>query len=195
MYHIKNDKRCIESSNMIYTGLKSLMAKKKFDQIKVTEIAKEAQIGRATFYRSFDAPIDVLRHKSDETFKGLLKHMLDYQQEKPANKGAGYIIQLLSYFDVHSEIIDLLIAADRRDILNDSYAALFTKMYDTYAKSPEFHGISWDYFIAIRTGITINILVQWIKTGKALPPEQAGQLIYQETTRDYTIDSLLRYMG
>ena len=42
MYHIKKDKRSIESSNMIYEGLKTLMINKNFEDIKITEIVKEA---------------------------------------------------------------------------------------------------------------------------------------------------------
>ena len=68
MYHISNDKRAYQSSEMIYEALKHLMAKALFSDINVTDLVQEAKIGRSTFYRLFDAIEDVLHYKADEAY-------------------------------------------------------------------------------------------------------------------------------
>lgn len=191
MYHIKKDKRSIESSNMIYNGLKSLMNQKNFEDIKVTEIVREAQIGRATFYRAFDAPIDVLRYVSDQTFRGLLEHLLTYHNDTPVQRSSDFLMTFLHYFNDHSEIVELLISAGRLDVLSDSFTILFENMYSSYAKITESPEVSWKYFIAIRSGITINILVQWIKDGKQIPPKKLGEIIYKQLSKTYLVNDLL----
>ena len=60
MYHKQVNKTAVQSQNMIADALFSLMKRKHFQQITVTEICDEAAIGRKTFYRNFDMKEDVL---------------------------------------------------------------------------------------------------------------------------------------
>ncbi len=191
MYHIKNDKRSIESAYMMYHGLQALMQRKKFEDIKITELVKEAQVGRATFYRAFDAPVDILRYICDQTFHGLLKHLSTLHKESPVQRSSDFIMAFLDYFNEHSVIVELLISANRLDILNDSFTILFHNMYPAYSKISNEPEVSWKYFIAIRAGITLNILVQWIKDGKSIPPKKLGDIIYKQMAQTYSVNDLL----
>jgi len=60
MYHKQANKTAIQSQHMIADALFSLMKRKSFRQITVTEICTEAAIGRKTFYRNFDLREDVI---------------------------------------------------------------------------------------------------------------------------------------
>lgn len=63
MYHIKPDKRSQQSARLICEGLISCLKKKSFDKITITDIQKESNVGRATFYRLFDNISDVLSYQ------------------------------------------------------------------------------------------------------------------------------------
>ena len=52
MYHKKNDRRSIQSSDWIYEALKTLMLDKEYSKITITDIVNKANIGRTTFYRN-----------------------------------------------------------------------------------------------------------------------------------------------
>jgi AcrR family transcriptional regulator len=65
MYHKQVNKTAIQSQNMIADALFSLMKRKSFQQITVTEICDEAAIGRKTFYRNFDMKEDVVEFRLD----------------------------------------------------------------------------------------------------------------------------------
>lgn len=65
MYHKQVNKTAIQSQHMIADALFSLMKRKPFQQITVTEICDEAAIGRKTFYRNFDVKEDVVEFRLD----------------------------------------------------------------------------------------------------------------------------------
>ena len=60
MYHKQANKTAIQSQHMIADALFSLMKRKPFQQITVTEICDEAAVGRKTFYRNFELREDVI---------------------------------------------------------------------------------------------------------------------------------------
>ncbi len=60
MYHKQANKTAIQSQHMIADALFSLMKRKSFQQITITEICEEAAIGRKTFYRNFELKEDVI---------------------------------------------------------------------------------------------------------------------------------------
>ncbi len=65
MYHKQANKTAIQSQHMIADALFSLMKRRPFQQITVTEICEEAAIGRKTFYRNFDVKEDVIAFHLD----------------------------------------------------------------------------------------------------------------------------------
>lgn len=73
MYHISDDKRSYESSEMIYDALVTLMNEKEYSKIKINELCERAKLGRVTFYRHYDTIDDVLRKKLDD-------HLLDFKK-------------------------------------------------------------------------------------------------------------------
>ncbi|MBI9012911.1 MAG: TetR/AcrR family transcriptional regulator [Clostridiales bacterium] len=191
MYHIKEDQRSKFSATLIYEGLTKLMVNKVYEEIKITEIVNAAGVGRATFYRNFDSKIDILRYQSDKIFQGLLEHLFAYHKKTPVKRSSEFLVPFLEYFDVHTDIVNLLIKANHVDILVDSMNLLFKDMYEAYKTSASHPDETWSYFIAIRSGITINILVQWIKDGKTIPPKRLGELLGNQLANSFTVDQFL----
>ena len=56
----KTDLRVIKTKNLIYNTLIELMKDKTFEEIKVSDICKEAHINRSTFYNNFNDKYDLL---------------------------------------------------------------------------------------------------------------------------------------
>ena len=191
MYHIKDDKRSKLSCQLIYGALSRLMEQKSYENISITEIVKEAQVGRATFYRNFDSKLDVLTYISDMTFEGLLKYLIKYYDEKKVRHNSEFLIPFLLYFDDNSLIVTQLLKARNQDVLSDSLKKIFIRFRSQFFDAAEDPDNAWDYFVAIRTGITINILVQWIHKGKNISPEKLGELISRQLKQSFTVDQFL----
>lgn len=66
MYFKHTNKTAVRSQHMIADALLSLMKRKQFQQITVTEICEEAAIGRKTFYRNYELKEDVIDFMLDK---------------------------------------------------------------------------------------------------------------------------------
>ena len=65
MYRISADPRAVASAKKVIDGLENCLERKKLSDISVSEVCRLSGVGRATFYRLFDTPIDVLQYHSD----------------------------------------------------------------------------------------------------------------------------------
>lgn len=68
MYHRQTNKTAIQSQNMISDALFRLMEGRTFHEITVTELCREADVGRRTFYRNFDRKEDVVDLRLDQLY-------------------------------------------------------------------------------------------------------------------------------
>ena len=191
MYHIKNDKRSIQSSQWIYEALAQLMSEKKYEDIKVTEIVEKAKVGRTTFYRNFDSIDDVLRMKCDETFDNLYKYILDCYSENGFSDNTLFMKPLLRFWYVNSDIMELLLKANKLDIINSSAIKIVDAFEPLICSSSIAIKNHWDYFISLQSGIFISILSQWIKNGKDIPPDDLADLIYKQIVESFNISLIL----
>ena len=101
MYFKQKNKTAIRSQHMIAAALFSLMERKPFQQISVTEICEEAAIGRKTFYRNFELREDVVDYQLDLLLDEYKKNfnLLSYKENlyhhfEFIKKNAGYFIAL-----------------------------------------------------------------------------------------------------
>jgi len=172
MYHIKDDRRSIRSSQLLYDGLAKLMHEKDFVAITVTDLVEAAKVGRTTFYRNFDEIEDILCMRNDQVFEGLVNYVQAYRKENPNVSRINMLKPILRYFYLNSEIIELLILANRIDIFQSSFRRLLEPFKPFIGT---LYGVEEDYvkyMIAINTGAITNILTHWIETGKKQAPDE-----------------------
>ncbi len=180
MYHIKDDKRSITSSNMIYAALSDLMHEKNFDDIKITEVVARAQVGRATFYRNFDHLSDVLYYRCDQRFEELYHYLNRYYHKGPPEEYSYFITPFLKFWYLDSIIIEELLKARKFKYVVDAFGKLLKRgIAETDYSDPAFED-NIDYFIAMRSGIAIHTLVQWIHNGKDLTPEEISTIVVKQ---------------
>ena len=170
MYHISNDKRAIQSSELIYNGLLECIKKKSFDQITISDLQKASGIARSTFYRAFDNISDVLYWKCDTCFYEVLGnyHPKLFQEELDLAQ------HYFQYWMNHSDILELLIQINRQDIIYACHMKNAEILQERFGAIPGIHMEHGNYFIAVRTGFTISILTTWLKGGRK---ENAGELV------------------
>jgi len=190
MYHIKNDRRAVRSSQMLYKALATLMREKPFDTITVTDLVEVAKVGRATFYRNFDEMEDVLRMRCDQTFEELIGYFRAYFQTHADQSGRGLLKPLLRYFYLHSEIIELLLIAKRIDIVQDSFHMTMEPFKTQLSTLHDIEAEFVEYGFAIRAGIMTSILIHWIETGKKQAPDALADTLEEMINNMVTLDRL-----
>jgi len=194
MYHIKNDKRSIQSSEWIYTSLTALMLEKQHSDITITEVAERACVGRSTFYRNFDFLDDILLLKCDTCFNELYLYLLEYYKTNSFSLNGSKMLFLkpfLRYWYADSSIVEFLIIANRIDIFNNSFVNMFKSFLPYFINFHPSIGSNMDYFIAVRSGVAISVLLKWINNGKNILPDDLADLIVNHVNELLNLDLLL----
>jgi len=191
MYHIKNDQRSIRSSEMLYDGLTKLMQEKPLHTIKVKDLVEASHVGRTTFYRNFDEIEDILRLRCDQVFDGLVVYLIEYIQQHGWESSAPLLKPLLRYFYLHSEIIELLMNANRLDIVQSTFHRVLEpfklQTIERFGLEEDYQ----DYIMTIRIGVATNILFHWIETGKKQAPDELADKLSEVITNMATINQML----
>lgn len=177
MYHISDDKRSKESSAWIFEALVRLMQTTAYKDITITDICKEAKIGRVTFYRHYDTIDDVLRKKCDEKFDGLLEYVYEYKKNNDA--AAFFLKPFLRYWYANSAILFYLFQADRAYILGESLVKMLDKI-EAHIKLPHPAATFSPYFYALRSAIPLAVLAEWVKNDMNIAPDELSDALFKQ---------------
>lgn len=173
MYHISNDKRAIQSSELIYNGLLECIKKKPFDQITISDLQKASGVARSTFYRAFDNIADVLYWKCDTCFREVL-----FNFEPSKFRGELELARhFFSYWMEHSDILVLLIEINRQDIIYACHMKNAKKLEQSFGMLSGIDETNARYFMSIRTGVTISVLKAWLDGGRKETTEELLEII------------------
>lgn len=99
----KENQRIALTKRLLHEGLLRLLEKKELEKINVTELCRESGINRATFYKYYGCPEDVLAAIREQFFQELLES----QQQGDSNSPMTYIEsfgRVCSYIYEHKEL-------------------------------------------------------------------------------------------
>lgn len=188
MYHIKNDKRSIQTSKFIYNALSSLLEEKKYKDIKITEVIERSQVSRATFYRNYDSLDDILRYELDQKFIKLSEYLYaNYKSNKNTNKvhPLSLLKPFLRFWYLDSLILEQLLATNKKEIIIDNILRttknLLEKSNIEY-KENKFY----DYMLNIRANIIFSVLETWVLNDKNLTPDELYKLTIEHLNESLT---------
>lgn len=144
------------SKHYITDALFKLMESTPFREITVSDVAKKAGVGRATFYRYFSTKEDVIRFFFEHTSSEFAGEQIyrprckeDYEE---------IIGRVLKYIKLHKHRLQLLVAARLDYIYTD---------YVDFALSKHFTGDATDanlYEASGFAGAISGITLRWIKS-------------------------------
>jgi AcrR family transcriptional regulator len=182
LYHIKKDARSEKSAEMFYEGLLKCLEKTPLDKVSVTDVQKASGAGRSTFYRNFDAVIDVLKWKCDAQFAEAIG---SYVKALTGGQRRDLLLYMLSYWMQHSDAIEALLGAGRVDIVYRSFLDSYRVAQEHF---PELGIVLPDdaqerYFSAVSAGFFISIMDTWIAGGKKESPEQVAAIVESQGKR------------
>lgn len=102
----RENQRIALTKRLLKEALLQLLKEKELDKISVTELCKTAEINRATFYRHYAIPRDVLIEIQSDMIQQL-KREIPLPQSLEDLKPAVYT--LCTFMDQHAELIQLII--------------------------------------------------------------------------------------
>ena len=192
MYRIKNDRRSERSVESMYDALRSLIREKPYTTISVRDIVERAGVSRSTFYRNFDVIGDILHMQCDQVFDELAAYLTSYRRETDSHEHGDMLVPILRFFYLHSEIIDLLMQANRIDLFQRAFRTRSQPIQARLAADEEIPLDYVAYVAEVRINVLIAILTHWVSTGKRHAPDELADtlkaILYSKIT---TIAQLL----
>lgn len=174
MYHIKPDRRSQASAAQIVRGMQECLRTTPLKAITVSDIHRSTGISRATFYRLFDTPEDVLIYQMDQMIDAATQ-VYDTQSDLTT---AQLLEQTIDLGLQNHEFLKALVDNGRHDLLFQYTEKNFRKLDNLKAIFPQdMEQTEREYIIThLSTGMVAS-QITWARNG------------HQETAKD-----LIRYL-
>ncbi len=147
----------------IIEALFSLMKKKDYNNISITEICEKAGTGRMSFYRNFNSKEDIIRQWITNTTNTFLKESdINYKNDSTKD----YFIKLFTHLEKYKTEAMLIYKANLFNLLknefDDKLINLHQEEYSNYKS----------YFLA---GGIFNVYYFWLINGCKETPHQVAE--------------------
>lgn len=119
---MKEDQRILLTKRLLREGLLRLLKTKDISAIRITELCTESGINRATFYRHYQQPRDIIVEIRHEMFREI-KHLAETDNAK--NDPGKWLEHMCQYFYDNADLLRILIHC-RTD---DEFVTLINELY------------------------------------------------------------------
>lgn len=181
---MKSNQRIAVTKRMLQEGLLRLLEEKDIDHINVSELCDESGINRATFYRHYQMPKDVLTE--------LLRNMVDDMQllnvPDPHKKDAMKdLVHLCNYCHDHSKHLKILFDCHLEEGFTEMLKEFLHEHADEFKQARQAYHVDEEELILAShfyAGGIYYIIRRWITEYSDKTPEQVAKLIYRIISAD-----------
>ncbi|MGN0161448.1 MAG: TetR/AcrR family transcriptional regulator [Lachnospiraceae bacterium] len=172
------DRRIEKTRASIRDAYFSLLEKNQSNKVTISEIARQANIDRKTFYLHYNEPEDIMREFAQEKINEIMEYLKkSYVADQPTD------VKIL--FDVLNRILEENMVFFRFIALNPKYDYFFDQLKELfvsilindYEKFFDFSDIDFriyaDYFVS---GI-LSVYMRWIRENLPLSLEDLAQRV------------------
>lgn len=178
---MKVNQRIAITKRLIHEALLRLLETKSIDKINVTELCNESGINRATFYRHYNMPRDVLLEIENTLIEEITPIFDQLTTEVVAHR-YDYIENICSYFYDHSAIIKVLFLNSSMDALTNAINKMFHHILLMKKQTTKSISVEDDAIKLISTylfGGSYFMLRQWLMEDTQKKPEEIAKLLMQ----------------
>ncbi len=157
----------------ITEGLFSLLRKKAFSEITVTDIVKEANVARASYYRNFENKEQIIEAAMDSLWDELMSDIKYDDDENIFNQKNARI-------GFEKALTCCLVKkADLMALYHNGFGSLIQQTFNRYIM--EFAGnmpvnSTERYKLFFIAGAVTNVLIEWLNDGAKEPPREIAAL-------------------
>lgn len=169
MYRIKDDKRIRQSADLICKGYTACLKASPMTAVNVSAIAQASGVSRATFYRIFDTPADVLTYICDSLSDDAIR-LMETQKPKGKDENLKFMFDFLM---ANSDTLECLAKCNRQDMLHKSFSRMFELAIPSTVMA-ELDEVEKAYIRESIAAFMCGVLFIWIKKGKR---ESSDELI------------------
>lgn len=179
----RENQRIVITKRMLKESMLKILKEKELDTINVTELCREAGVNRATFYRHYEIPRDVLVEIQQDLFRELRQKI-----SLPGTLGdIRYVVeQLCIYMNDHQELLRILVQnnsdTDFANFINDAYLEL-AKDYSHMAALNKLSQEDIQFMTLYSAGGSYFVLRSWIMGSFKKSPQEMADYVYSLFTK------------
>lgn len=161
------DKRVRRTKKVFQRTMLSLLKKKHFDEITITEIVKNAEFNRGTFYIHYEQKEDLLREIIDDVLSDLLtafRHPY-IKLEKEVNIVDLSITAIFDHFIDNKEIYQIMLGPNINEYFQEKMIKTMKKHFKediVFLSNDADDSIDLELFFTYRVHGIIGIIIEWI---------------------------------
>lgn len=174
MYIKQTNPVAIRSQQMISDALLHLMEQQPFSTITITQICKEADIGRKTFYRSFETKEDIIDFQLDMLYS-------DFEKELIHTEHAQALPNFFAFMKKHVDYFSMLYNQHLIPLFHAKFYTFVERMMPIWSSDP----VEQQYRQISTMGGVLAITSLWVKRGFAESVEEITAIVLR--ARDETI--------
>lgn len=148
----------------------SLMDKKSYHEIKVSDIVRRAGVSRMTFYHYYEGKEDAMADFFHEIVAGYIRECISNSEKIGRFHDMSSIVHALKYFDQYAVFILKLVEAKLYYIIIDAMNNYMTSRIMPHYKIPA-------YELYFYGGALLNVFIMWEKNGKQESAEQIAHIV------------------
>lgn len=154
MYIKQTNPVALRSQQMISDALLRLMKQQPFSSITITQICKEADIGRKTFYRGFETKEDILDFQLDMLYS-------DFEKELIHTEHAQALPNFFAFMKKHVEYFSMLYRQHMIPMFHEKFYSLADRMVPIWSLDP----VEQEYRKTSLMGAVLAIASLWVQRG------------------------------
>lgn len=165
--------------NRFKAALLQILTTKPLDEVTVTEICREADLNRGTFYLHFQSPLALFEQIETD----LLNEIQPYLSVK-MNDMTKMLVPILKVIMQHPQAATILLTTPDSEVLEKivrPIQAQTQSRYQTWYGETEKENL--DYYYTFFINGAVGVLTMWLKHGMKEPPEQIAKVIENVVTK------------
>ncbi len=171
------DKRVIRTKKAIKAALFRIMEEKDISSISISELTREANVNRRTFYTHYHSITDILEEIEGDLVEALGRLVEGIDRKTPRQSAYDLFIGLNSLITVEFSYYFQLVRVDMRSMLMSRLKSVIKGMTDTLLEQLcKRHGANAAVISPFIVGGFFNMYLEWHNHPEGCPIEQAAEL-------------------
>lgn len=174
---VKSNQRIALTKRLLQEALLRIMEKKPLNKINVSELCVEAGINRATFYRHYNVPRDVLVEMQAQFAEEIQS---SFDMSALIHSPARYVEQVCCYLYEHSDLIKIFIRNNSEEDITYLFDHIFQSLLsktEIVNKLHRFDRAEIKLLSAYMAGGGYFMLRRWLLDDIEKTPQEIAQLV------------------
>lgn len=181
---MKDEQRVALTKRLLREGLLRILQSKDIDKVNIKELCVESGINRATFYRHYEIPKDILREIRYEIFEEVrLMAENDQADQNPLK----WLQDICNYFYSNADTLNILFQTRTDDDFIELLNVIYSDYFVAFAEASSKKGMddaSMKLAACFFASGIYCVIRQWLMEPIPKSPEEIAELLYKFISPD-----------